>query len=189
MWSIGVGVSKHEGKNFRYVILFHALLSLLDDPIGQHCVSVSADHASCRSLSEWPFGHVSSLPVDEDNAHGDVGEPVRVLEQNPGELRSVHIPDRHISIDVTHAARLGFDRAIVPEGEVLAIGILKDRRTQQRPVYRSVYFGLVDFAVGHNIEPLELSIPSLSCFFTDLLKRLALDLSLVVHFRIFDADV
>lgn len=92
MRGLSVGISQHEFHNLSDVVKF-PLGCFLDDPIGQDSVGVGSNHTAGPSLGEGPLGHVPSIFVDEQDRFGDIVEPFEIVEEHPGHLGSVDVPD------------------------------------------------------------------------------------------------
>ena len=92
MRGLGVGISQHEFHDLSDVVKF-SLGCLFDNPIGKDGIGMGSNHAAGPTLSEGPLGHVASISVDEQNRFGYIIEPFEVVEQHPGHLGSVDVPD------------------------------------------------------------------------------------------------
>jgi hypothetical protein len=74
------------------------------------------------------------------------------MEEEPGHLSSMDVPDWHICVDVVHVGGFGSCGAVVCEGEVLAVGVFEDGWGEEGSVDGCIDFGLGLLVDGGDVE-------------------------------------
>ena len=104
---------------------------------------MGTNHLTSPTLSERPFRHVSSFSIEDNQALGDIAESFEILEEKPGHLGPMHIPNRYVSVNRAHILGHFANRFVVFEGVVLSVDIVEQGGCQESSVYGCINLGLV----------------------------------------------
>ena len=70
------------------------------------------------------------------------------MEEKPGHLASMHVPERHVRVDCFHIGRNYFDGAVIAKRQVLEVEVVEESGSKHGTVEGSIEFGLVGRIYG-----------------------------------------